>query len=137
MKGLTREWIARSKFAWVLAVMLAGIGFGAGTPAQAHHCGDCGPVPPSYTTYRHHTVNRVSHVTRYHDRVHTHYVHRVHRIVDVTVVRPILYVHHVTRIHERQVAVFHTVHSSVAEVLPTRVYSSSSVVHVGCGCGGY
>jgi hypothetical protein len=82
------------------------------------------PEAKAYTSYRYHTVYKVSYVTRYHDVWRPIYVTKIHRVVHVTLVKPIVYVKVIPRVHYHPVAVWHPVDVYVTKVLPTRrVYS--------------
>jgi hypothetical protein len=117
-------------FLFVLAAGLALFGSMASAEAHhRHHC--CGPIPPTYT---YDVVNKVSHVTRYHDVWSKHYVHRTKLYVHVTKIHPIVYVHNVTRVHHQTVEIVHPKHVAKIVVEATTYITTSSVVNIDDGC---
>lgn len=118
----------------LLVATLAGAALVGVTPdarGGERHGNCCGPIPPTQTSS---TVEKVSHVTRYHDEWKKNYVDRTKLYLHVTRVQPVVYVHNVLRVHYVTVPVIRPVHVSRVEYLPPQQVETSSVVHINEGC---
>ncbi len=115
-------------FASIAGAALIG---GVGSASAGHHADCCGPIPPTETSS---TVEKVSHVTRYHDEWKKNFVDRTKLYVHVTRVQPVVYVHNVLRVHYVTVPVIRPVHVARVEYLPPQQVVTSSVVHINEGC---